>query len=97
MTEDPVAVAYVLFQPTRFKILRLLYDTDEPIYISKIADRLGIDHKLAAFHLVTLSQHGLVHGEYGLENPPHNVPKAVKYYSITDAGKELLKKFLEVL
>jgi len=88
---------YGLLLPTRYKICKLLEDSQKPMYASRIAEELELERKLVSFHLSWLEEHGFVTSEFGLANPAKTAPKAVRYYKPTGKAKELLSRLKEMI
>ena len=87
--------AYVLSHPVRFAIIKLLRAEGET-YTSKIAEKLGINNRLVAFHLSMLATGGFVDSEYRLTNPG-NPPRVARYYRLTSEVAKTLEKFVAEL
>jgi predicted transcriptional regulator len=81
---------FAALHPSRYAILLEL--GKEPSYSSKLENTLKINRKVAIFHLAVLQRYGLVQGEFGLKNTPEKRPVAVKYFHLTDKGKNVLSK-----
>ena len=88
----------LLLEPNRFKIAKLLANS-ESLYITQIADKLGLTRTLVGFHLTTLAEKGLVEGEFKvIEDPtPTKMGKAGKFYTLTDEAKYLVKSLLDFI
>jgi predicted transcriptional regulator len=84
----------VASQATRLKILNSLTKTKR-MYASNLAQELGVERKVIAFHLNALEKAKLVKSEFGLTEDKR--PAAVKYYQITAKGKEIFDKILHIL
>lgn len=77
---------FVLLQPTRWKIINILKESKEPLYIKEIADKVGEDWKVVSFHLAALDDVGFVEGEFrSIERPKDNpgYSRAGKFYKAT--------------
>ena len=87
---------YVLMQPTRQKIIKILRSSKEPLYIKEIADRVAEEPRNVSFHLATLAEHDLVDGEYReIEPPTHHsavTGRAGKFYKLTPKVDEVIKR-----
>ena len=98
--EDTLAnLLYVLMQPTRQKIIKLL-QLGEPLYIEQIAEKIGEDRRSVSFHLATLAENGFVEGEYreierATKNPGRG--RGAKFYRVTPRVKEVMGKLDAVL
>ena len=94
MSRD-IELLHVITHPMRYAIVKILEKGRS--YPSRIAKELGVDRKLVDFHLSILRKYGLVHGEYGLENPPGS-PRAyaVMYFELTKEGRRILSLIKEV-
>lgn len=93
--ESDLQLLYVLMQPTRQKIIRLLRNSGEPLYITQIADQIHETPRNVSFHLATLAEYGFVDGEYReIEAPKPNpgLGKAAKFYHITPKFEETIKR-----
>jgi predicted ArsR family transcriptional regulator len=86
-----------IFHPVRFRIVRLL--TKKKLSISGMAKRLRIDRGVAAFHLATLENHGLVKKEYQLPRPPKkNRPGVARnIYQTTEKVGQVVDDFKIIL
>lgn len=86
---------YILTQPTRLKIINVLKEAGEPLYIEQIAKRIkGVDRRSVSFHLTTLAQHGFVKGEYReIKAPNSPTGKAAKYYQLTEKVNQTFTNF----
>ena len=78
---------YISMHPVRRQIMVILANSRS--YAKKLADQLGLDPKMAQFHLLMLEKNGLIEGQFGLEIPSQGRPVAVKYYKLTRNGREL--------
>lgn len=90
---------YVLMQPTRRKIVKLLQSGKE-MYIEQIADAIKEDRRSVSFHLTTLAEHGFVEGDFQLITPATENPgsgRGAKFYHLTPKVAEVLKKLDTVL
>ncbi len=97
---DLAKMLYVLVQPTRQKIIKLLRSSKDPLYIEQIADKIGEDRRSVSFHLATLAENGFVEGEYRIiqqatENPGRG--RGAKYYRLTKKVEYALGKLNTVL
>jgi hypothetical protein len=61
------------------------------MYISQIAKEVGIDDKLASFHLATLKDNNLVDSDWKMTEVG-GAMKAVRYYKTTGLVNEVLEK-----
>jgi len=82
----------VILNPIRFKIVKLL--ASKPMSASEIAHQLGIDLKLAIFHLKKLAKRGIVKNRY-IQRTVQNRPVLIRYYSLTDYANDYLKEIAE--
>ena len=98
MEDSDVAQLYVLMQPTRQKIIKLLRKSPQPMYIKEIANEISESERNTSFHLSTLAEHEFVEGEYKeIEKPTHHSPvtgRAAKFYKITPKVDEIIKKLV---
>lgn len=81
---------YVAMHPVRRQIMMIVHANSKS-YAKKLADQLGLDPKMAQFHLSMLEKNGLIEGEFGLETPAKGRPVAVRYFKLTRDGKELIE------
>ncbi len=99
--ESDLQLLYVLMQPTRQKIIRLLKESKEPLYIAEIAEKVGESPRNVSFHLATMAEYGLVDGEYReIEAPTHHsaiVGKAAKFYRLTPKVAEVTKRLAKAI
>jgi len=87
----------ILLFPTRFKIYNTIKEAGKSLYASQIAEKIGVDRKLVSFHLSSLERAEFVTSEFGIQNdpPPTGPPKAVRYYTLTDKGDNILRELME--
>jgi predicted ArsR family transcriptional regulator len=90
---------YVIMQPTRLKIVKLLRES-KPLYIEQIAEKISEDRRSVSFHLATLAESGFVEGDYEIiqdakKNP--GVGRAAKFYRLTIKIDDVLKRLDRVL
>ena len=90
---------YVIMQPTRLKIVKLLRE-GKPLYIEQIAEKIGEDRRSVSFHLATLAEYGFVEGDYEIiqeadKNP--GVGRAAKFYKLTTKIDDVLKRLDHIL
>jgi predicted ArsR family transcriptional regulator len=87
---------YVLLQPTRQKIVQVLRESKEPMYIKQIADKIGESERNVSFHLLSLAEKGLVDGQYREIEQAHHSEivkgRAAKFYHLTPKVDEILKQ-----
>jgi len=91
---------YVIMQPIRLKIVRLLKENKEPLYIEQIAEKVKEDRRTVSFHLATLAENGFVDGDYEIIKMPTKNPgrgRAGKFYRLTPKVDEVLQKLNRVL
>src|SRR2546425_216044 len=81
---------YVAMHPARRRIMSSL-KAQSKSYANKLADELDLNPKVVQFHLDILLKYGLVRGQFGLESPSDGRPVAVRYFSLTNSGQELLE------
>lgn len=85
---------HVVTQPTRLKIINVLREAGEPLYIEQIAQRIkGVDRRSVSFHLATLAQYGFVKGEYREIEASHSKGKAAKFYELTEKVDRTFRDF----
>jgi len=98
--EDLINQLYVLMQPTRLKIVKLLKETKEPLYIEQIAERIKEDRRSVSFHLAALAESGFVEGEYKIIQPATENPsigRGGKFYKLTPNVDAVLQKLDSIL
>ncbi|MEM2936911.1 MAG: ArsR family transcriptional regulator [Candidatus Bathyarchaeia archaeon] len=82
-----------LGHPLRLKIIALLAEEGEDMYLNEIANRLGINRALAKIHLKKLEGAGIVKSRVVLVE---GEAKALRYYTLKDfdihVSPDLLKK-----
>lgn len=89
---------FILLQPTRLAIIKALRDAGRPLYIREIAEKIGEDWRITAYHLAALADAGFVEGEFrSIEQPPltgnpRSVGKAGKFYKLTEKVDEVLNQ-----
>jgi DNA-binding transcriptional ArsR family regulator len=87
-------------QPIRLKIVKLLKQSKEPLYIEQIAEKVGEDRRSVSFHLATLAENGFVEGDFEIIRSSTKNPgtgKAGKFYKLTPKVDEVLQKVGRVL
>ena len=94
--ENKTELLYVLMQPTRQKIIKVLKGTEEPLYIKEIAEKIVESERNTSFHLATLAENGFVEGQYReIVKPTHHsaiTGRAAKFYKITPKVDEVIKQ-----
>ena len=85
----------VAAQSTRLHILHLLLE-GQRMYPTQLEKQLGIQPRVVSFRLDALEKARLVESKFGLSED-RNRPQAVRYYSITPKGKEILQRLLDML
>ena len=94
---DTLELGHILIHPIRYQIVKAIKERGK-LYISELADFLGMERKVVSFHLATLSQYGFVEGQYEILKIPHSKGKAAKYFKLTPKVEDVLnnmKKELE--
>jgi DNA-binding transcriptional ArsR family regulator len=89
-----IELIHVAAQSTRLQILNLL-TTGKKMYPTRLEKTLKIPRRVISFHLDALEKAKLVKSEFGLSEDTR--PQAVRYYSITPKGKDILEKLLDML
>ena len=93
---EAAKLKYIMMHPMRARIIQTLKNSKKPMYISQIANEVGVDRKLVSYHLLTLLQHDIVTGDYGLRRGPpideEGRPIVVRYYSLTKRAQSVIKK-----
>jgi DNA-binding transcriptional ArsR family regulator len=94
-----IQLIHVAAQSTRLQILNLLLSSKTlKMFPTQIERSLGIQRRVISFHLNALEEVGLVKSKFGLsEEDEGKRPQAVRYYSITDKGKEILRKLVSII
>ena len=95
ITKEPlIEEIHVLTQPTRLKIINVLREAGEPLYIEQIAKRIkGVDRRSVSFHLATLAEYGFVKGEYREIETSRSRGKAAKFYELTEKVDQTFRAF----
>ena len=88
-----IELIHVAAQSTRLQILNLL--TYKKMYPTQLEKTLKIQRRVISFHLDALEKAKLVKSEFGLTEDHR--PQAVRYYSITPKGKDILERLLNML
>ena len=89
-----IELIHVAAQSTRLQILNLL-TYEKKMYPTQLEKTLKIQRRVISFHLDALEKVKLVKSEFGLTEDPR--PQAVRYYSITPKGKDILERLLNML
>jgi DNA-binding transcriptional ArsR family regulator len=94
-----IQLIHVAAQSTRLQILNLLLSSKtRKMFPTQIERNLEIQRRVISFHLNVLEEVGLVKSKFGLsEEDEGKRPQAVRYYSITDKGKEILRKLVSII
>jgi DNA-binding transcriptional ArsR family regulator len=94
-----IQLIHVAAQSTRLQILNLLLSSKtHKMFPTQIERNLEIQRRVISFHLNALEEVGLVKSKFGLsEEDEGKRPQAVRYYSITDKGKEILRKLVSII
>lgn len=94
-----IQLIHVAAQSTRLQILNLLLSSKtRKMFPTQIERNLEIQRRVISFHLNALEEVGLVKSKFGLsEEDKGKRPQAVRYYSITDKGKEILRKLVSII
>jgi len=86
---------HIMTHPIRYRIVKEIAKSGKS-YVNQIARKLKLGRKLVSYHLLTLSQHGIVVGSYGLRSKRSTDEKGrpiiVRYYELTDQAKALLSR-----
>ena len=83
----------VAAQSTRLHILYELLQ-GQRMYPTQLEKKLGIQRRVISFHLDALEKAKLVESKFGLSGDSR--PQAVRYYSITPKGKDILQMLLDM-
>jgi DNA-binding transcriptional ArsR family regulator len=89
-----IELIHVAAQSTRLQILNLL-TYGKKMYPTQLEKTLKIQRRVISFHLDALEKAKLVKSEFGLTEDHR--PQAVRYYSITPKGKDILERILNML
>ena len=94
-----IQLIHVAAQSTRLQILNLLLSSKtRKMFPTQIERNLEIQRRVISFHLNALEEVGLVKSKFGLSKEDEGKrPQAVRYYSITDKGKEILRKLVSII
>jgi DNA-binding HxlR family transcriptional regulator len=85
----------VAAQSTRLHILYELLS--QRMYPTQLEKKLGIQRRVISFHLDALENAGLVESKFGLSGDSSTArPQAVRYYSITQKGKDILQMLIDM-
>jgi len=85
--------AGLLMQPSRFKILQLLRQSEKPQFVEQIAKALEIHPRMVSHHLDILQDQGLVESKYELVNVEGSKRGvAVRLCSATRKADEVLRQ-----
>jgi DNA-binding transcriptional ArsR family regulator len=88
--------AGLLMQPSRFKILQLLRQSEKPQFVEQIAKALEIHPRMVSHHLDILQDQGLVESKYELVNVEGSKRGvAVRLCSATPKADEVLRQIRE--
>ncbi len=85
----------VASQSTRLQILDYLLK-NKKMYPTQLEKKLNIQRRVVSFHLSALEEVGLVKSKYGLSDDDKR-PQAVRYYTITEKGKEIFERIMSML
>ena len=85
---------YLLSQPTRRKLLKILLEKPDSLYIKEIADAINSSQRNTSFHLMKMAQEGLLKGEYRSIDSEGGRPG--KFYEIEPKVKSKVKKIIEL-
>ncbi len=97
-TEEMREDVSVLNQPTRHRIYVALKEAGERgKYINELAQHLGIDRQLVAFHLLQMQNHELLTNRYRILEPPASKGKAANFFILTDKAHKAAEKIREEL
>ena len=86
---------YTLLHPMRFRIVELL--SEKPMHIAEISKALGMERRLASYHLKVLEDSGFLTSKYEISEEKKSKGKALRKYTVTDKVanvKDELKKEL---
>jgi len=94
--EEELKLISFVTHPKRLQILKALYDSQRPLYIAEIAEK--IHEKTArntSFHLMGLAERGLVTWKFDEVSIPENpnYGRAAKFYQLSDKGQNLIHNF----
>ena len=88
--------AGLVMQPSRFRILQLLRQSEQPQFVEQIAKSVKIHPRMVSHHLDILQEQGLVESRYDLvsvEGSKRGV--AVRLCSATPKADEVLRQIRE--
>lgn len=94
---DVLKESAILLLPIRFKIIETLRTSSRPMYIEEIADEIGEDRRLVAFHLSTLEEKGFTQSEFRKMDYQHSAGRACRYYALTPKVKEVLAQLSKII
>ena len=89
----------VVCHPTRFKILELLLENEEGLYIQQLAEKTGENRKINSYHLRALERHDLLHSELKSVKKPDQkgYGVAARFFNITALGRLIYNKLTLLL
>lgn len=89
-----IDLLYLLSQPTRRKVLQVLLEKSDSLYIKEIADTINSSQRNTSFHLTKMAQEGLLKGEYRSIDSEGGRPG--KFYTIEPKVESKVKKILQL-
>ncbi|MBN1763394.1 MAG: winged helix-turn-helix transcriptional regulator [Methanomicrobia archaeon] len=87
--------AYILLQPARYRIVKLL--AEQPMHISALSTAMGIASRIVAFHLRTLEDFGFVKCKYEISDDPKTRWKALRLCTVTDKVADVIAELKRAL
>ncbi len=96
-TEEIIKEGHMLVHPLRYKIIKLLQENPEGMYVNQISKAIKEDRKLVAYHLLTLFQYDFAKSEYEISKYPSSKGKALKRITLTEKTKKVLTDLKETI
>ena len=84
--------------PLKLRILKALTKSPKgEMYVNELAEALKASRQLVSFHLIELSELGLVESEYFISQKPASKGRAVKMYKSTPLASEIKEEIKALL
>jgi DNA-binding transcriptional ArsR family regulator len=74
--------AHIFLHPVRYRLVELL--AEKPMHINALASALGLERRLATYHLALLEERGFVTSKYEILEGPKMKGKALRMYTAID-------------
>jgi len=82
---------YTLLHPMRFRIVELL--SEKTMHIAEISKALGMERRLASYHLTVLEESGFLTSKYEISEAKKSKGRALRIYKVTDKVDAVLSEF----